>query len=254
MSSVNQSVPRRLGVAPVTPALDGMHAPEVLAQVRESSSGVATAQAAAVVEQAPHWDHDPEEWMPAVQPTTAAGGGTSGLVRRCQQGRFDSWHDGRVEQCRYPAARGSEKCSDHGGVAVAKKLLQENAVLMMTELVRIALDPDEKTADKLAALNSGLDRTGGLGRTVTQPETEVRSALMARLEAAYDQVVQQSKGEPVAAGVVAAQEPASLARSAIAREAATAPVAGDVLDGTRLAEDFVDDPTGEPVQQPDTRQ
>jgi hypothetical protein len=215
---MDEKTPRRLGVtAPREPP--NSHPTEVIAQFTESSTGVAAVEQQS--DQATEYAHDPEEWMLATGVTVV--GLKPGLVRRCQQGRFDSWYDGRVEQCRYPAARGSEKCSDHGGVAVAKKLLQENAVLMMSELVRIALDPDEKTADKLAALNSGLDRTGGLGRTVTQPETEVRSALMARLEAAYDQVVQQSAAGPVAGGVVAVQsgqEPASLARGAIAHEAA----------------------------------
>ncbi len=158
-----------------------------------------------------HYDYDPCEWLPS----------STGMLARCQHGRFDSWKDGAKEQCRLPAARGAPTCSDHGGVVVAKRLLADNAVLMMTELVRIALDPDEKTADKLAAINSGLDRTGSLGRTVAQPEPEVRSALMARLEAAYDQVVsQQAQGQAegrasagaVQSAIVAAQEFAELGR------------------------------------------
>lgn len=190
-----RSKPRTIGV------VDEVERPALQANLSADRAVIAQAPIQPVVasqESVPtDWTYDPCEYLPS---------GT-GLVARCQKGRFDSWKDGRVEQCHMPAARGAKNCSDHGGVAVAKKVLQENAVLMITELVRIALDPDEKTANKIAALNSGLDRAGGLGRTVAQPEPEVRSALMARLEAAYDQVVAaQAEGRAPAEAVVAAQE------------------------------------------------
>lgn len=218
MVSMENGGVRRIGVAdPATPrdaaplsverlaAVKELNLPlELEKQVVEPSTGVVEPQK--VVDPETGYTYDPCEYLPMLGSGTQ--GARTGLVARCQQGRFDSWHDRRTEQCHNPAMRGMNVCSSHGGVAVAKKLLQENAVLMMDELIRIALDPDEKTADKLAALNSGLDRTGGLGRTVAQPEPEVRSALMARLEAAYDAVVEQQKsagqvdGSP---GVVAVQ-------------------------------------------------
>lgn len=96
------------------------------------------------------------------------------------------------QPCRAPAINGHRICRKHGGQlpsvkAAAQRRLLEAVDPLLSELLRLALDPGADTRVRLAAIRDALDRAG-LGAVrkaeiTVEEATAVIDAEIARLEA-----------------------------------------------------------------------